>query len=68
MRLRNPVAAKNHKALGPFQLLTIVDLTALTAHMTFVISSRRGWLIRRSAHYGNRSPNDGKYPPNEAAH
>ena len=33
VRLRNPAAAKDHKALGPFQLLTIVDLTTLTAYI-----------------------------------
>ena len=36
--------------------------------VTFVISSRRGWLIGRSVDYGNHSPNNGKHPPNEAAH
>ena len=33
VRLRNPAAAKDHKALGRFQLWTIVDLTALTAYI-----------------------------------
>jgi len=36
--------------------------------VTLVISSRRDWLIGRSADYGNHSPNNGKYPPNEAAY
>ena len=31
-------------------------------------ASRRGWLIGRSVDYGNHSPNNGRYPPNEAAH
>ena len=33
VRLRNPAAAEDHKALGAFQLLTIVDLTTLTAYI-----------------------------------
>src|SRR5271156_3043949 len=33
-----------------------------------VTSSRRRWLTGRSVDYGNHSPNNGKYPPNEAAY
>ena len=36
--------------------------------MTYVTSSRRGWRAGRSEGYGNRSPNNGKHPPNETAH
>ncbi len=39
----------------------------------FVVYTDRGdirhiWLIGTSVDYGNHSPNNGKYPPNEAAH
>jgi len=50
------------------RLGTTYSSSSILIAVTFVISSRRGWLIRRSVHYGNHSSNNGKYPPNEAAH